>query len=87
MSKTFLGTSGWSYDEWVGTVYGTRNTPKLKYYSSVFSSVEIDSTFYAIPKKEMLSGWIRNTPVGFRFSAKLPQIITHKKNLSMSSLI
>ena len=81
MSKTFLGTSGWSYDEWVGTVYGTRNTPKLKYYSSVFSSVEIDSTFYAIPKKEMLSGWIRNTPIGFRFSAKLPQIITHKKKL------
>jgi len=84
MSKTFLGTSGWSYDEWVGPVYRTRSTPKLKYYSSVFSSVEIDSTFYAMPKKETVSGWIRNTPVGFRFCAKLPQIITHKKRLENS---
>ena len=81
MGKTFLGTSGWSYDEWVGPVYQNKSTPKLKYYSSIFGTVEIDSTFYAYPKKEMVASWIRNTPVGFRFSAKLPQIITHKKRL------
>ncbi len=73
VKKTFLGTSGWSYDEWVGPVYPNSRTPKLKYYSLIFDTVEIDSTFYAYPKKEMVTGWIRNTPVGFRFSAKLPQ--------------
>ena len=81
MSKTFLGTSGWSYDEWVGPVYPTRSTPKLKYYASIFSTAEIDSTFYAYPKPEMVLGWIRNTPPGFKFSPKLPQLITHKKKL------
>lgn len=81
MTKTFLGTSGWSYDEWVGPVYPTWDTPKLKYYSSIFSTAEIDSTFYAYPKKEMVQGWIRNTPPGFKFSLKLPQLITHKKRL------
>jgi len=81
MAKTLFGTSGWSYEEWVGPVYSNRSTPKLKYYSSIFSTVEIDSTFYAYPKKELVTGWIRNTPMGFQFSAKLPQIITHKKKL------
>ena len=81
MAKTFLGTSGWSYDEWVGLVYPTRSTPKLKYYSSIFSTAEIDSTFYASPKQDMIQGWIRNTPPGFKFSLKLPQLMTHKKRL------
>lgn len=81
MAKTFLGTSGWSYDEWVGPIYPTKSTPKLKYYSSIFSTAEIDSTFYASPKPEMVQGWIRNTPTGFKFSLKLPQLITHKKRL------
>lgn len=81
MTKIFLGTSGWSYDEWVGPVYPTRSTPKLKYYSSIFSTAEIDSTFYASPKPEMVQGWIRNTPLGFKFSLKIPQLVTHKKRL------
>lgn len=81
MTKSFLGTSGWSYDEWVGPVYPTRDTPKLKYYSSIFSTAEINSTFYAYPKPVMVQGWIRNSSVGFKFSLKLPQPITHKKRL------
>lgn len=81
MAKTFLGTCGWSYGEWVGPIYPTKSTPKLKYYSSIFSTAEIDSTFYASPKPEMVQGWIRNTPTGFKFSLKLPQLITHKKRL------
>jgi uncharacterized protein YecE (DUF72 family) len=81
VAKTFLGTSGWSYDDWVGPIYPNRSTPKLKYYSSIFRTVEIDSTFYAYPKKEMAEGWVKNTPVGFKFSPKLPQIITHEKKL------
>jgi uncharacterized protein YecE (DUF72 family) len=81
MAKTFLGTCGWSYNDWIGPVYPTKSTPKIKYYSSIFSTVEIDSTFYASPKPEVVQGWIRNTPAGFKFSLKLPQLITHKKRL------
>ena len=81
MNKTFLGTSGWSYDEWVGKLYPTRATPKLRYYSSIFSTAEIDSTFYAYPKPDTILGWARTTPPGFKFSLKLPQIITHTKTL------
>lgn len=81
VAKTYVGTSGWSYENWVGPVYPARSTPKLRYYSSIFGSVEIDSTFYAYPKPAMVQGWIKNTPPGFKFSAKLPQIITHKKRL------
>ncbi|TLX96278.1 MAG: DUF72 domain-containing protein [Thaumarchaeota archaeon] len=84
MSKVFVGTSGWSYNEWVGTIYPTKSTPKLKQYSTVFSSVEIDSTFYAYPRKELVQGWIKNTPVGFKFTAKLPKVITHEKKLENS---
>ena len=84
MSKVFAGTSGWSYNEWVGTIYPTKSTPKLKQYSTIFSSVEIDSTFYAYPRKELIHGWIKNTPVGFKFAAKLPKVITHEKKLEKS---
>lgn len=81
MAETFLGTSGWSYDDWIGPLYPKQSTPKLKYYSSIFSTVEIDSTFYAYPKKEMVEGWVKNSPIGFKFSPKLPRIITHEKKL------
>lgn len=77
----YIGTSGWSYDEWVGKLYPTRATPKLRYYSAIFSTAEIDSTFYAYPKQETIQGWARTTPPGFKFSLKLPQIITHIKTL------
>ena len=81
MTKTHVGTSGWSYEDWVGPFYPTRGTPKLRHYSSVFGTAEIDSTFYAYPKPSMVHGWVKNTPPSFKFSAKLPQIITHKKRL------
>lgn len=81
MTKTFLGTSGWSYDDWVGSIYPSKSTPKLRQYSRIFNSVEIDSTFYAYPRKELVLGWIKNTPPGFKFAAKIPQIITHEKKL------
>lgn len=81
MSNLLLGTSGWSYSEWVGSMYQTKTTPKLRKYCTIFKSVEIDSTFYAYPRKETVQGWIRNSPPGFKFSAKIPRLITHEKKL------
>jgi len=80
MSEILLGTCGWSYAEWEGILYPQKQG-KLKQYSSIFPTVEIDSTFYSLPKREIVLGWARNTPSNFIFSAKLPQTITHKKLL------
>jgi uncharacterized protein YecE (DUF72 family) len=78
MSEVLLGTCGWSYAEWEGILYPYAQN-KLKQYSSIFRTAEIDSTFYALPQQGIVLGWARNTSRDFVFSAKLPQTITHKK--------
>jgi len=83
LSDLLLGTSGWSYNEWAGVFYPTASTNKLSYYSKLYSTAEIDSTFYAYPSKGMPIGWARNTPDGFVFSVKLPQLLTHEKRLDL----
>lgn len=83
MSELLIGTSGWSYNEWGGVFYPTANTNKLSFYSKIFGTAEIDSTFYAYPSKGLVMGWARYTPDDFLFSAKLPREITHEKNLEL----
>jgi uncharacterized protein YecE (DUF72 family) len=82
--KVAIGTSGWSYKEWEGVFYPDSKTSKLKYYSSVFKTAEIDSTFYASPSKGLVFGWVRNAPENFVYSVKLPKTITHEKLLDLS---
>lgn len=74
-----LGTSGWSYQEWVGVFYPTSSESKLKHYTKVFPTAEIDSTFYAFPQAGTVLGWDRYSPRGFVFNAKIPQTVTHEK--------
>ncbi len=83
MAETRLGTSGWSYKEWVKVFYPTTETKKLTYYASIFDTVEIDSTFYAYPAQGTVYGWEKNTPEEFVFSAKIPKLITHEKRLDL----
>jgi len=78
-----LGTSGWSYKEWEKIFYPDSKTPKLSYYSGIFSTVEIDSTFYAYPNRGLVIGWARNSPSNFQFAAKIPKLITHDKKLDL----
>lgn len=81
--KILLGTSGWSYKEWVGPFYqGAANM--LRQYTGVFRTAEIDSTFYAYPSKGLVMGWKMHTPADFIFTAKLPKLITHEKKLDLS---
>jgi len=80
MSEVLLGTCGWSYAEWEGLLYPEKKS-KLKQYCSIFSTVEIDSTFYALPEPGIVLGWVKHTPPSFTFAAKAPQTITHKKML------
>jgi uncharacterized protein YecE (DUF72 family) len=79
----FLGTSGWSYKEWEEVFYQKGEKRKLRAYSRVFKTVEIDSTFYRYPSKGMVMGWLRYSPSDFVFSAKLPKVITHDKKLGL----
>ncbi len=78
-SRFLIGTSGWSYAEWVGVFYQTSSESKLGFYSKIFQTAEIDSTFYAFPKEGMVIGWDRYSPRNFVFNAKLPQTITHER--------
>ncbi len=80
MGEVLVGTSGWSYVEWVGPFY-KEEKGMLKFYSSIFSSTEVNSTFYALPPKWMAFNWIKNTSEGFLFSLKIPRQITHKLKL------
>ena len=81
MGDIMLGTSGWSYKEWVGAFYRKGEKSMLAAYSRVFKTVEIDSTFYRYPSKGMVFGWLRYTKPDFIYAAKLPQLITHEKKL------
>jgi uncharacterized protein YecE (DUF72 family) len=80
----YIGCSGWSYTSWQGPFYpkDIENSKWLKYYSKIFDYVEIDSTFYRIPNEFMVKNWYKRTPENFRFTAKLPKVITHDKRLS-----
>jgi uncharacterized protein YecE (DUF72 family) len=78
--KILLGTSGWSYEEWIGPFYVKREK-KLKEYSRLFRTAEINSTFYRYPTPGMIYGLIKASPSEFVFSAKLPKLITHTKKL------
>ena len=82
-SNIFLGTSGWSYKEWEDSFYRKGEKSKLRAYSQVFETVEIDSTFYRYPSKGTVMGWLRYSPTDFVFSAKIPKLITHDKKLGL----
>ncbi|MDA4127443.1 MAG: DUF72 domain-containing protein [Thaumarchaeota archaeon] len=83
MGELLIGTSGWSYKEWLGVFYPTADTNKLSFYSKVFGTAEIDSTFYAYPSKGLVLGWAKHSPENFVFSVKLPQEMTHDKRLDL----
>ena len=89
-SQIRIGTSGWHYPTgegtWDGIFYpprGRRHRPKgfdeLAYYAEHFDTVEVNSTFYGVPRQAVTAGWADRTPDGFAFSIKLYQQFTHPK--------
>ena len=78
-----LGTSSWSSKDWVGVFYppGTAATDFICAYAEHFSCVEIDATFYRIPRRTTVQAWADKTPDTFRFAAKVPQAVTHEAEL------
>jgi uncharacterized protein YecE (DUF72 family) len=84
LTDLLIGTSGWSYNEWTGVFYPASSTNKLSFYSKLYKTAEVDSSFYAFPSKGLVLGWARYTPDDFVFSVKLPQLLTHEKKLELS---
>ncbi len=81
--KIHIGTSGYAYKEWKGEFYPEKISPKemLRFYSDYFQTVEINNTFYRMPKESVLISWAGQVPDNFVFALKAPQVITHVKRL------
>lgn len=81
--KLYVGTSGFSYPKWKGHFYPDKlkNAEMLTYYGSQLPAVEINNTFYRLPKKEAMQAWASLVPEHFRFSVKASRRITHFKRL------
>lgn len=82
----FLGCAVWAYKGWIDELYpqGTRAKDFLHLYSRRFTTVEGNTTFYAVPNQETIARWAHEVPPGFEFCLKLPRDITHKGLLQPS---
>jgi uncharacterized protein YecE (DUF72 family) len=93
-----IGTSGWSYPSgkgtWNGLFYpktrskrdGTKDFDELRFYAEHFDTVEVNTTFYGMPRAEVAQQWALRTPPGFEFSLKLYQKFTHPKMFREAAL-
>jgi uncharacterized protein YecE (DUF72 family) len=79
----YVGTSGYSYKEWKGTFYpkGLPDKQMLRSYGERFRTVEINNTFYRLPKASVLEAWAGEVGADFKFVLKAPQRITHRQRL------
>ncbi len=79
----FIGTSGWNYKHWINAFYPESVNKKewFSYYQTQFSTVEVNNTFYKLPRKETFRKWKDESPGDFLFSLKASRYITHMKKL------
>lgn len=82
--RILAGTSGWSFKEWKGAFYpkGLPDDEMLAFYASRFPTVEVNNTFYRMPKEKTMLEWAAQVPPNFRFSVKASQRITHRARLN-----
>jgi uncharacterized protein YecE (DUF72 family) len=85
--KLLAGTSGYAFKEWKGTFYpeGAKDDEMLGFYASRFPTVEINNTFYRLPKQNVLLDWASRVPDGFTFAIKASQRITHHARIKAES--
>ena len=82
--RLYAGTSGFSYQEWHGAFYpeALPAADRLAYYAARLPAVEINQTFYRMPRASLLAGWAAQVPDSFRFAVKASRKITHLKRLA-----
>lgn len=81
MVQVYIGTSGYSYRDWVGPFYpyGIRQEQMLAFYAEEFSFTEINSTFYRVPSARMFESMLKKVPQNFLFTVKAFQGLTHQR--------
>jgi uncharacterized protein YecE (DUF72 family) len=80
-----IGCSGWNYAHWRnGVFYPPRLPPRrwLEFYAQCFDTVEVNATFYRLPRKEAVANWVEESPDGFLFAVKASRYLTHLKRLT-----
>jgi uncharacterized protein YecE (DUF72 family) len=79
-----IGCSGWNYAHWRERVYPKGVPPRrwLGLYAELFDTVEINNTFYRLPTRKAVQGWVDHSPPGFLFTVKASRYLTHMKRLT-----
>ena len=84
MRRIDIGCSGWNYADWRDGVFYPRGLPArdwLRFYAERFTTVELNTTFYRLPRREVVERWAAETPAGFTFAVKVSRFLTHVKRL------
>jgi uncharacterized protein YecE (DUF72 family) len=78
-----IGCSGWNYRDWRGAFYPDRMPAKrwLEAYAERFDTVEVNTTFYRLPRRDAVENWVKQTPDGFSFAVKASRYLTHIRRL------
>ncbi len=86
-TQFFVGATGWSMKEWVGKIYpkGAKSKDFLLHYGKQFNTIELNTTHYRIPTTETIKKWKAGVPKDFRFCPKIPQSISHSRDLGLNS--
>jgi uncharacterized protein YecE (DUF72 family) len=84
VKRVWIGCSGWNYKHWRERVYpkGLPARRWLEYYATLFDTVEVNNTFYRLPTRSAVAGWVEQTPPGFLLSVKASRYLTHMKRLT-----
>ncbi|MFZ0091437.1 MAG: DUF72 domain-containing protein [Solirubrobacteraceae bacterium] len=86
MKSARIGCSGWNYRDWRGRLYpeGEPQRRWLELYAQRFETVEVNNTFYRLPRRDAVAAWVSQTPAGFTFAVKASRYLTHIRRLADS---
>src|ERR1700759_4623728 len=83
MEPVRIGCSGWSYRDWREGLYdGVPQRRWLERYAEAFDTVEVNATFYRLPRRSTVEAWVEQTPDGFSFAVKGSRYLTHIRRLT-----
>ncbi len=85
MKPVRIGCSGWNYNHWRNGVFYPPRLPQrewLRYYAEHFDTVEVNATFYRLPRREVVANWVKGSPPGFLFAVKASRYLTHIRRLT-----
>lgn len=87
--KVYIGCSGYHYDSWKDKFYDPAlpKTKWLEFYARHFNTLEVNNSFYRLPKKETFRRWYEHTPDDFIFTVKGSQFITHRKKIKVDEML